>query len=120
MTPFARILERAVAATPGAIGGAFAAADGEMVDFVAKGDAHEWALLTAHYGVVLANLEALLNTQHYGGTRYFVVENSRLDVLVHTVEGGYYALLAVPPPAPLGRALGALEVAAAELRREMR
>lgn len=120
MTPFARILARAVAATPGAIGGAFAASDGEMVDYVTKGDVHEWALLTAHYGVILANLEALLNTQHFGGTCYFVIENSRLDVVVHAVDAGYYALLAVPPPAPIGLALGALAAAAVELRQEMR
>ena len=33
---------------------------------------------------------------------------------------GYYALLAVPPPAPLHQALDALATAAAALRREMR
>jgi hypothetical protein len=119
MTPFMRILERAVAGTPGAIGGAFAAADGEMVDFVTRGDSTEWALLTAHYGVILANLEAVLNTQHFGGTAYFVVENRDLDVVVHTVSLGYYALLAMPSPAPLAMAVNALERAAAELRREM-
>jgi len=120
VTPFARILARAVADTPGAIGGAFAASDGEMVDHIAHGDPHELALLTAHYGVILANVEALLGTKHFGGARYFVVENRGLDVLVHTVAEGYYALLAVPPPAPLHQALDALATAAAALRREMR
>lgn len=120
MTPFARILARAVAHVPGAIGGAFAAADGEMVDCVAAGDSTELAILTAHYGVILSHLEAWLGTKHYGGAEYFVVEHRNLDVLVHTVDDGYYALLAVPPPAPLGRALGALATAARELRQEMR
>ena len=32
MTPFGRILREAVEGTPGAVGGAFAASDGEMVD----------------------------------------------------------------------------------------
>ncbi|MEZ4404605.1 MAG: hypothetical protein R3B06_31585 [Kofleriaceae bacterium] len=119
MTPFGRILERAIAGTPGAVGGAFAAPDGEMVDFVAKGDATEWALLTAHYGVVLANLESLLDTQHFGGTEYFIIENQRLAIVVHAVDGGYYVLLAVPPPAPLSRAIAAVRAAAAALRQEM-
>lgn len=120
MTAFRRILTRAVEDTPGAIGGAFAAPDGEMVDCVTSGDPMDLAILTAHYGVILANLEALLNTQHFGGARYFVVENGRVDIVVHTVDDGYYAMLAVPTPAPLGSAIGALEQAAVALRREMR
>lgn len=120
MTPFARILSRAVHATPGAIGGAFAAPDGEMVDSVASGDATDLAILTAHYGVILANLEALLNTQHFGGAQYFVVENRLVDIVVHTVDDGYYAMLAVHTPAPLATAIGALRQAALELQKEMR
>jgi predicted regulator of Ras-like GTPase activity (Roadblock/LC7/MglB family) len=120
VTPFTRILTRAIADTPGAIGGAFAAPDGEMVDCVTTGDPTDLAILTAHYGVILASLEALLDTQHFGGTQYFVIENGRVDIVIHTVDDGYYAMLAVPTPAPLGCAIGALRQAALELRREMR
>lgn len=120
MTSFARILRAAVDRTPGAVGGAFAAADGEMVDYVTQGDPTEWAILTAHYGVVLANLEAALNTKHFGGARYLIVENSRIDVVVHTVHDGYFALMAMAKPACLATALGALGDAAARLREEMR
>ena len=119
-TPFFRILQDAVEKTPRAIGGAFAAPDGEMVDCFAAGDPLELAILTAHYGVVLANLEAAFNTWHFGGPQFFVCEHTRVDVLVHAVEDGYYALLAVEQPAPLGVALGSLTEAVAELRREMR
>ena len=120
MTPFARILYRAVEDSPGALGGAFAASDGELVDACTTGDAHEWALLTAHYGVILANLEALLATKYFGGARYFVIANRDLHVAVHTVDDGYYAMIAVPPTAPIGRALANLVSAAHELRAEMR
>ena len=119
MSPFAAILDAAVKLTPGALGGAFAAADGEMVDYVTSGDATEWAILTAHYGVVLANLEAALNTQHFGGAQYFVVENGKVDVVVHTVHDGYFALLAMQKPACLATALRALARAAARLKQEM-
>jgi len=119
-TPFAKILQDAVEKTPHAIGGAFAAPDGEMVDFFAAGDPMELAIITAHYGVVLANLEAVFNTWHFGGPQMFVVEHTRVDVLVHAVEDGYYALLAVEQPSPLGVALGSLTEAVTELRREMR
>src|SRR5690606_40175287 len=57
VTPFSEILRRAVEATPNAIGGAFADADGEMVDSYSTIDAHEWAVLTAHYGVVMRSEE---------------------------------------------------------------
>ena len=118
-TPFAAILRTAVERTPGAVGGAFAAYDGEMVDSFAKQDPTEWAILTAHFGVLLANLEAALNTKHFGGAEYFVVENSQLDVVVHTVEGGYFALMAMQRPGCLATALGNLEKAALALRKEM-
>lgn len=120
MSPFAELLRAAVEKVPRAIGGAFAASDGEMVDFYAAGtDPTEWAILTAHYGVVLAHLESVFDTWHFGGPHYFVVEHSKLDVLVHTVAEGYYALLAVEQPAPLAAALSALADVAGALRREM-
>jgi predicted regulator of Ras-like GTPase activity (Roadblock/LC7/MglB family) len=119
-TPFTEILRQAVDRIPRAIGGAFAAPDGEMVDYVATIDPIEWAIFTAHYGVVLAHLEAALGTWHFGGPEFFVVEHSQVDVLVHTVDDGYFALIAVEQPAPLGAALSSLADAAAELRREMR
>ena len=119
MTPFGAILRTAVERTPGAVGGAFAAYDGEMVDFVASKDPTDWAILTAHFGVLLANLEAALNTKHFGGAQYFVVENSGVDVVVHTVEGGYFALIAMERPSCLATALGAIGEAAAALRKEM-
>ena len=120
MTTFARILGKAVAATPGAVGAAFAAGDGELVDASTTGDAHEWALLTAHYGVILAHLEAALGTKHFGGTEYFVVVNRDLEIAVHTIDDGYYALLAIERPGALARGLGNLTAAVAELRAEMR
>lgn len=119
LTPFGQILRRAVDQTPHAVGGAFAAADGEMVDAYTDGDAEQWAIITAHYGVVLSLLESAFGTWHFGGPRYFIAQHEKLDVMVHTVSGGYFALLACRPPAPLSRALAALETAARELAKEM-
>jgi hypothetical protein len=118
-SPFGAILRRAVAATPGAIGGAFADSDGEMIDGFTTRDPHDWALLTAHYGVVLSHLHAALGTWHFGGPEYFVAQHAVLEIVVHAVAGGYYALLAVTEPAPLGHALRSLRQAAHELHQEM-
>jgi hypothetical protein len=119
MSPFGVILRRAVHATPGAIGGAFADSQGEMIDGFTTRDPHEWALLTAHYGIVLSQLHAAFGTWHFGGPEYFIAQHAVLDVVVHAVDGGYYALLAVHEPAPLGHALRSLRLAARELHREM-
>lgn len=121
-TPFGEIMRRAVEATPGAIGGGFADAEGEMVDGYTTIDHDEWALVTAHYGVVLVNLHNAFNTMHFGGPEYFIAQHERLDVIVQSVGLGYYALLAVRDSngtAPLGAALANLKVAAAALRKEI-
>lgn len=119
MTPFAAILRRAVEATPNAIGGAFADPDGEMVDSFATIDAHDWAVLTAHYGVVMAHLHAAFGTWHFGGPEYFFALHRKLEIVVYAVDAGYYALMALEEPANLGIALQRLRAASVELKREM-
>ena len=118
-TPFSAILRRAVSEIPGAIGGAFAAADGETVDAVARRDIDDWLVLTAHYGVVLALVQTALDTLHYGGAEYMVLRHETVDILVHAVADGYFTLVAVSAPAPLGRALDKLATVADEPRTEM-
>ena len=119
MTPFRAILKAAVEASPNAIGGSFADADGEMVDCFATIDAHEWAVLTAHYGVVMAHLHSAFNTWHHGGPEYFIAQHGKLDIVVHAVDAGYYALLAFTKPANLAYALDRMRAACKLLRKEM-
>jgi hypothetical protein len=119
LTPFGRILRRVVEATPNAIGGGFAASDGEMVDSYTVIDPHDWAVLTAHYGIVMAHIDACFGTWHFGGPEYFIAQHLKLQVIVCAVDAGYYALIAVQEPANVGFALNRLRDAAAELKREM-
>ncbi|HEU0036793.1 MAG TPA: hypothetical protein VFQ53_39560 [Kofleriaceae bacterium] len=120
MTPFGEIIRRAVEATPGAVGGAFADPQGEMVDgYTRSYAAHDWAILTAHYGVILAHLHAAFGIWHFGGPEYFVAQHAQLGVFVHAVDGGYYALLAVREAHAEGDALASLREAAIALRKEM-
>jgi hypothetical protein len=118
MTEFGQILRRAVMATPGAVGGAFADEQGEMIDGYTTRDPEEWAILTAHYGVVLSQLHAAFATLHFGGPEFFISQHAVLDVVVHAVDGGYYALMALSEPA-LGRAIISLREAARALHQEM-
>jgi hypothetical protein len=108
-----------VQSTPGAVGGAFADADGEMIDGFTTRDPNDWALLTAHYGIVLIQLHAAFGTWHFGGPEYFIAQHDKLDIVVQAVPGGYYAILAIPSPAPLARALISLREAARALHLEM-
>jgi predicted regulator of Ras-like GTPase activity (Roadblock/LC7/MglB family) len=119
VTPFGAILQRAVKATPNAIGGSFAASDGELVDSYSTIDQHDWAVLTAHYGVVMSHLNAAFGTWHFGGPEYFIAEHKKLDVVVHAVDAGYFALIAVNQPANLATALAQVRLAATALRKEM-
>ena len=121
MTPFAAILQRCVDASPHAIGGAFADSEGEMVDSYSKTmSTHDWAVLTAQYGIVLCQLSAAFGTLHFGGPEFFVARHDRIEVIVHAVEGGYYALLAFSEPPEIEIALEHVRTAADALRREMR
>ncbi len=122
MTAFGDIMKLAVESTPGAIGGAFADSEGEMVDGFATYDQHEWACLTAQYGIVLNQLHSAFGTWHFGGPEYFIAQHTDLDIVVHSVSQGYYALLAVKDDrgsAPLATALSSLRIAAIALRKEM-
>jgi hypothetical protein len=118
-TPFAAILRQAVEENPTAIGGAFADADGEMVDSYSTIDPHDWAVITAHFGVVMAHINACFGMWHYGSPEYFISQHGKLDIVVHSVESGYFALLALRKPANLGRALQQIRAACALLQKEM-
>jgi len=118
VSAFAAILKRTVEQTPHAIGSAFAASDGEMVDSFSHMNAYDWAVLTAHYGVVMAQLTAAFGTLHFGGPEYFIATHTHLEVHVHAVEDGYYALVAVSRPAPLDL-VRQLQHCAAALAKEM-
>ncbi|MEP6866199.1 MAG: hypothetical protein ABJE66_36600 [Deltaproteobacteria bacterium] len=121
MTPFAAILRRCVDASPHAIGAAFADSEGEMVDSYAKTmSANDWAILTAHYGVVLGQLVSAFGTLHFGGPEFFIARHDRIEVIVHAVEHGYYALLAFSQPPEIELALERVRIAADALRLEMR
>lgn len=116
---FADILRHVVDGTPGAVGGSFAAWDGETVDYVSSWEDDEWRILTAHYGVVLAYVQAALHTFHFGEAETICLTHAELDIVIQAVKEGYYALVALEKGANLGRAIRLLEAAAVDLREEM-
>jgi predicted regulator of Ras-like GTPase activity (Roadblock/LC7/MglB family) len=118
ISPFADIMRQAVESTPGAIGGAFADADGETVDLFAS-DREDWAILTAHYGIVLNFVKSAFNVFHYGDAQFMLLRHTEVDVMMQSVADGYYAIMAMHSPAPLGTAMSVLDRAVVQLRQEM-
>ena len=116
---FSQILRVAVESTPSAIGGSFAARDGELVGAYSSRSADDWAFLTAHFGVMLRHLSSVFGTWHFGDAEHVMFEFEQIGVIVHPVMEGYFALIAVEQPAPLARALLSLRTAVVALREEM-
>lgn len=126
-TPFAAILRGALARTPGAIGGTLAAEDGETVDFqlVLPPDGQgawertDWELLTAHHGVLLGHIRSAMSTFHVGEPQLLIVSHGTIHVLLRSVGGGYFALMAVEGDRAVAHAAHHLSHAATRLAEEI-
>lgn len=117
---FGEILRQTVSKTPGAVGGALAAGDGETVDLWTSWEEDDWNLLTAHIGIVVNHIRSALHTFHFGDIEFIHLGYDDLDFAIQLVVGEYYVLLALKPPVHLGAAKRNLQAAAVSLRREMR
>ena len=109
----------AVENTPGAVGGSFAAGDGETVDYFAECEQTEWALITAHYGIVMRHVQLALNTFHFGEAELVILSHRDLDVLIQSVLDGYFAMIVLARPGCLARGMAALSRATEMLRQEI-
>lgn len=122
MTSFADILEETLGEVSGRMGSSFAAADGEMVECHSHeaGDEDEWAILTAHYGVIFSHIRDALGTLHYGESKSIHITNRQSHIFMRPVSDGYYALLAVEHPClSLPKIRQGLDQAVSALREEM-
>lgn len=116
---FGQILQETIGKTPGAVGGALAAGDGEMVDYWTSLDEDEWYLLTAHFGIIINHVRRSLHTFHFGDIEFIQMGFRKLELAVQLVDGEYYVILALRPPVLLGPARRTLSLAAKRLREEM-
>ncbi len=116
---FGEILRDTVKVTPGAVGGALAAGDGETVDYWTSLEDDEWHLLTAHFGILVNHLRRSLHTFHFGDIEFIHFGYDKYDVAVQLVDGEYYVILALVHPVLLGQARRKLRAAAEQLREEM-
>jgi hypothetical protein len=77
-------------------------------------------VITAHYGVILSQLSSMYGMWHFGLPEYFVAQHEKLDVFVHAVDAGYYALLAYSkPPEDFTATLAQMQVVSFLLKKEM-
>lgn len=94
-SPFGDILKQAVQSTPCAVGGALAAKDGELVDSFSEWEHDEWALFTAHSGVLFHYARSALHTFHFGDVQFIYIQLDKMTLAMHAVVDGYYALMAI-------------------------
>ena len=116
---FGEILKEVVDKTPGAVGGALAAGDGETVDYWAIWNKDEWHLLTAHFGIIINHVRRSLHTFHFGDIQFMHMGLQELDIAVQLVHGEYYVILGIVPPVRLSQARRTLANASKRLREEM-
>ncbi len=118
-TPFGAILKDVVNPLPGAVGVAFAAGDGELVDSWSVWDDDQWAFLIAHIGIVSNHLRSALHTFHFGDVEWVFLGFPKLDMLAQQVGERYFVVLATTPPMDLDSAEPALQLVVASIREEM-
>lgn len=119
-TPFGSILQRAVENTPGAIGGAFSASDGELVDSWTDLEEGDWAIVIATYGITISHVRSALHTFHFGDVKYIHVSHEKLEILAQIIADKYFVLIAVEPPVHLLTAERNLQQASDEILLEMK
>jgi predicted regulator of Ras-like GTPase activity (Roadblock/LC7/MglB family) len=117
--PFTAILKELVENVDGAEGAIFLEADGEAVQWFAKGDA-ELLKLKAAYVALTTNLcrdvsqTANLTTQ---GTMLIAYEGA--SFLVNELTNGYMVMLEMQPMANIGQAMHRIKTTTAKLQREL-
>ncbi len=116
---FGDILKAAIDKVPGSVGGALAAGDGETVDSYTSWDTDEWALLTAHVGILVSHLRRSLHTFHFGDVQFIQMAFRDLEVAIQIVDQEYYVLLALTPPVRLGIVRRHIQLLSKTLREEM-
>ena len=110
----------AVLSVPGAVGGAFAASDGETVDgFSDEHTEYEWALVTAHFGVIFSMIQRSTKKNFASYAQSVVIRLKEYDIVLKLVADGYYAILALQDTGQIGSALKALNIASIALKKEM-
>ncbi len=109
----------AVTLTPNAVGGALAASDGESVDAWTIWETDEWALFTAHSGVLFHHIRSALHTFHFGDVRFLFIQFEKVSLAIHVIMDGYFALMAMEADGQMGAAELNLRTAADKLRQEM-
>ncbi|HJZ88708.1 MAG TPA: hypothetical protein VKN99_26220 [Polyangia bacterium] len=119
LSPFGRILRRAVESTPGLHGAVFTDWEGEPVDQYARVPKIEIQITGAQWGLVLTQIMGPLARARAGAPRSLLVLCERAQIYVRAITREYVLVIQASPDAHVGKAIAALERAAGELEREM-
>ena len=118
--PYHYILANLLAANAGATGVLFLDDTGETIDLAcADRDPEEMRVLGAYLGIYLRTIERVAEDGGLGAPRVVHLERGGLHVYTVPLPDGYHVALVQRQPALVARALHSLEVAAAQLERDV-
>ncbi|APR86923.1 hypothetical protein A7982_12272 [Minicystis rosea] len=112
---FTQILERLLAATPGAKGVALVDFEGETVDYAGHFDAFELKVTAAHWQIALSEMG---DAPQLGQVRHVVVRARRHGYYVRRLEDNYAVVIVLHPRASFAVSDRALAEAIGNLSRE--
>lgn len=117
--PFQAILKDLVSSVEGAEGAIFLDADGEAVQWCARGDVERLKLRAAYVAVMVQSCRAASASSKLGHMLYLMLEYEGARLIVQEIESGYFVVLELKSTANLGQALHRIQPAVTRLRREV-
>ncbi|HLG14800.1 MAG TPA: roadblock/LC7 domain-containing protein [Blastocatellia bacterium] len=117
--PFKALLMELVSAVEGAEGAIFMDAEGEAVQWHARGDAERLRLRAAYIAVVLQTARASVRRLELGSIGHLVVEYEGARFVVSELGRDYLLLLELNKSSNVAEALFRIQPAAARLRQEV-
>jgi len=117
--PFRAILSDLVSSVEGAEGAIFLDAEGEAVQWYAKGDSERLRLRAAYIAATVRSFRTLATGLNLGHTLYLMIDYEGARLLVREVESGYFIMLELGASANIGQALYRIQPAVARLSSRM-
>ena len=116
-SPFARILQNLVDATPGALGAALVDNDGEAVDYAGVLDAFDVKIAAAHLQLELRTAAETISNWS-GPVRQLVVRATKRSFAIRVLDDGYHLVVVMGRCAGFGISPRAISQAEYDLRAE--
>ncbi len=118
--PFNYMLTNLLVDVPEAVGAIFLDDEGEAVEWVTRhNDPFDLKVEGAYHSIFVRRLATISAGSKIGKLKHYIIKGEALTALTHPLPDGYYLLLIMDRPGPLGKAVYHLEHAAEVLAKEL-